>query len=483
MDLVRQLKEVVVSVLPIGLLALILSLLLGVMNGAEMTAFLISCLLVILGLTLFLTGVNVGLIPIGNRIGAALTRSRSLVIMLSAAILLGFIITVPEPDVRVLANQVVNVRPAIPMNVLIYAIAIGVGLFLSVSMARTVLGWPMKLLMFICYSVIFIVAYFNDDFFVSVAFDSGGATTGPLSVPFIMALGMGVAALRKHDEEAEFGYVAFASIGPVLAVLILGLVFGSGRMDGGTAAAAAAEHAGLGGLLLAKASDVGVSLLPLIIVSAVMQIFFLKMPRTEVLRVASGIVYAYIGIVIFFTGVEYSFSSVATELGMALIEKSPVLLYAVGFLFGLAVVLAEPAVMVLTEQVEEASGGRIQRRIMLATLALGVGLAVVLALIRTVHSLSIWTFLLPGYVLVMLAMIRTPGLFSAIAFDSGGVATGPMSSTFLLPFAIGAASGSASSALTASFGMIAMIAMMPILLTEILGLIYKARVRKAEGGK
>ena len=481
MNLLLKLREVIISVLPIGLLALVLSVFLGVMDASELAAFLLSCFLVIIGLTLFLTGVDVGLIPMGNRIGAALTKSRSLAVMLLASILLGFIITVPEPDVQVLASQVVGVNPSIPMNVLVFAIAAGVGLFFALSIARTVLGWSMKRVVFICYIIIFAIAAFNQDFFVSVAFDSGGATTGPLSVPFIMALGMGVAALRKHDAEAEFGYVAFASIGPVIAVLILGLAFGSGRI-GSVADAGVEEAAGLGQLLMMKAADVGISLLPLLIVCALMQLFFLRMPPAEALRVTVGIIYSYIGIVIFFTGVEYSFSSVAMELGGALMARSPLLLYGTGFLFGLAVVLAEPAVMVLTEQVEEVSDGRIPKRVMLATLALGVGLAVVLALIRTVHSLSIWTFLLPGYVLIMISMIRTPGLFSAIAFDSGGVATGPMSSTFLLPLAIGAASGSSASTLSASFGMIAMIAMMPILLTEILGIIYQGRARKAEEG-
>ena len=292
-----------------------------------------------------------------------------------------------------------------------------------------------------------------------------------------MAVGMGVAALRKHDAESEFGYVALSSIGPVCAVLILGLVF-KGDTAAGTAESAEAALT-LGALMLTKFREVGISLMPLIAVCVVMQIFVLKMPRTETIRMAFGIAYAYLGIVIFFTGVEYSFSDVASQLGSALSAISPMLLYAVGFLMGLAVVLAEPAVMVLTEQVEEVSSGRISKKAMLFTLALGVGCAVVLALIRTVHSLSIWTFLLPGYALIMLMMIKTPGLFSAIGFDSGGVATGPMSSTFLLPFAIGASSSGAS--LSASFGMIAMIAMMPILLIEVLGVVYQRTLDKKGG--
>ena len=463
--------------LPIVVLASLSSLLLGVMDASELCRFLFSSVLVIIGLTLFLSGVDVGLLPIGNRIGSALTRTRSLAIMLSVAVVLGIIITIPEPDVQVLAEQVRRANPAVDQTVLVWAIAIGVGIFLSVSLARTVLHWPMKIVLFISYAVIFSIAAFNEDFFVSVAFDSGGATTGPLSVPFIMAVGMGVAALRKHDAESEFGYVALSSIGPVCAVLILGLVF-KGDAAAGTAGSAEAALT-LGALMLTKFREVGISLMPLIAVCVVMQIFVLKMPRTETIRMAFGIAYAYLGIVIFFTGVEYSFSDVASQLGSALSAISPMLLYAVGFLMGLAVVLAEPAVMVLTEQVEEVSSGRISKKAMLFTLALGVGCAVVLALIRTVHSLSIWTFLLPGYALIMLMMIKTPGLFSAIGFDSGGVATGPMSSTFLLPFAIGASSSGAS--LSASFGMIAMIAMMPILLIEVLGVVYQRTLDKKGG--
>ncbi len=481
MDILKQLKEVTISVLPIGAFASLLSLLTGVMSGMEFMRFMLSCVLVILGLTIFLTGVEIGITPMGSRIGSALTKSRSLVLMLIAALVLGFIITMPEPDVQVLASQVNAIAPGIPVKALIYSIALGVGVFFAISLARTVLSLNTKIIIAISYAAIFAAAFLNDDFFVSVAFDSGGATTGPLSVPFIMALGVGVANMKKHSDEAEFGYVALSSIGPILSVLLLGIFFSSGS---GTAAAEAAEEAvRFWPLLGEKFREVGISLLPLVAVCILMQILVLKMPHTEAIREFTGIIYSYIGIVIFFTGVEYSFSDVAEELGSALISINPLLLYASGFVFGLCVVLAEPAVMVLTGQVEDASSGRIPRRVMLTTLALGVGLAVVMALIRTVHALSIWTFILPGYAMIMILMIRTPGLFSAIAFDSGGVATGPMSSAFLLPLAIGAASGSAASSLAASFGMIAMIAMMPILLIEVLGIIYQARMRKAERGK
>ena len=479
MDILKQLKEVTISVLPIAVFASVLSLLLGVMDGGEFRMFIVSCVFVIAGLTIFLTGADVGLLPMGTRIGTTLTKSRSLPILLAVAAILGFIITVPEPDVQVLASQVNQISNDIPIPVFICAIAVGVGIFLALSLARTILSLPLKVILLIGYIVIFSCAFFCDGFFVSVAFDSGGATTGPLSVPFIMAIGMGVASMRKHSEESEFGYVAMASIGPVLAVLILGIIFGSGGSMPDTAETSADIK--LLTLFGEKLSGVGMSFFPLLIVCILMQIFFIKMPHTQAIRVFVGIFYSFVGLVIFFTGVEYSFSDVAKELGVALADH-PVLLYSSGFIFGLCVVLAEPAVIVLTGQVEEISGGHIRKPIMLAALCLGVGLAVVLALIRTVYSLPILLFLVPGYILIMVSMIWTPGLFSAIAFDSGGVATGPMSSTFLLPLAIGAASGTASASLASSFGMIAMIAMMPILLIEILGIVYKARLRKAERG-
>ena len=474
MNLLKQLKEVTLSVLPTGVLALVLSFALGVMDTHEMISFIFSCVLVIAGLTLFLSGVDTGLLPIGNRIGSAMTKSRSLVIMLACAMVLGVIITVPEPDVQVLASQVTSVNPDISSTMLVIFIAAGVGLMLALSLARTVLGWKIKVLMGICYALVFAIAFFNEEFFVSVAFDSGGATTGPLSVPFIMALGMGVATLRKHDDEAEFGYVALSSTGPVMAVLIFGLIYGSGTISS-TSAAAEAEIS-LVSLFVEKLSSTGLSLLPLIIVCIIAQVLFIRMPRMEAIRTAFGILYAYIGIVIFFTGVEYSFSSVARQLGQALISLNPALLCLCGFFFGLCVVLAEPAVFVLTAQVEEASNGRIPRRVMLASLALGVGLAVVLSLVRTVYGFSIWWLLVPGYVLIMIAMVRTPALFSAIAFDSGGVATGPMSSTFLLPFAMGAAGSSA----IASFGVIAMVAMMPVLVVELIGIFFHHQEEKAQ---
>ena len=477
MGFLKQLKETSVSVLPIALIAAVAGLCLNVFStdGVSFVEFVFSVVLVILGLTIFLLGVDVGLIPVGNQIGSKVTQKRNVLLLLLTGFFLGAIITVAEPDVQVLAKQVNEINSEISVFLLTFMIWIGVGLFVAISFLRSIMNWSLKVTLSISVIVLFIVASFNREFFVSVAFDAGGATTGPMAVPFIMALGLGISKSKSDSNDSSFGYTGLASIGPVLFVLILGRIY-RGHLN--TELSIAVESETNIALFISVVKEVSIALLPLIIICILMQVFVIKLPRTEAMREFSGIIYSYLGIVIFFTGVEFSFSDVAKELGVALADH-PVLLYSSGFIFGLCVVLAEPAVIVLTGQVEEISGGHIRKPIMLAALCLGVGLAVVLALIRTVYSLPILLFLVPGYILIMVSMIWTPGLFSAIAFDSGGVATGPMSSTFLLPLAIGAASGTASASLASSFGMIAMIAMMPILLIEILGIVYKARLRKA----
>ncbi len=481
MDAIKQLKEVSLSVLPIALISSVLALVLGVVDVTGLLWFLFSCVVVIIGLTLFLLGVNIGLLPIGNKIGSAITKSRSLLVIILVSLLLGFVITVAEPDVQVLAGHVTEVNPLLNTQVLVYAIGIGVAIFLTISLLRTILHLPLKVVIFISYLLVFALAAFIDEFFVSVAFDSGGATTGPMSVPFIMALGMGVASSRKKDEEGEFGYVALSSVGPICAVLVLGLIYGTSSSTA-VAASEASNHA-FWALLGSKFSSVGMSLSPLLIVCVIAQFGFLHLPKHQTIKIAMGILYSYIGLVLFSFGVDFTFSSIANDLGAALASYSPISLVLCGALFGACVVLAEPAIWVLTEQVEEVSVGHIRRRVMLIALSLGVSVAVVLGLLRTIFNLSIWYFLLPGYAIILLVMWKTPKLFSAIAFDSGGVATGPMSSTFLLPYAIGAASVSSSNGNAASFGLIALIAMMPIICISVLGLIYDVRLKREERRK
>ena len=480
MGLLKQLKETAVSVLPIALIAAIAGLSLNVFStdGVSFVEFIFSVALVIIGLTVFLLGVDIGLIPVGNQIGAKVTQKKSIGLLLITGFFLGAIITIAEPDVQVLANQVHEINSDISVTTLTLMISIGVGLFVAISFLRSILNLSLKVTLCLSVVLLFAVASFVDEFFVSVAFDAGGATTGPMAVPFIMALGLGISKSKADGEESSFGYAGLASIGPVLFVLILGFIF---RGNLNTSISSVEDEVTNIARLLLVIKEVSVALLPLLIICILMQAFVMKMPLYQAIRMFVGILYTYIGLILFLFSVNCFFMPTARAIGEALSIASKPGLCVTAMLLGASVVLAEPAIWVLTKEVEETTEGHIKRNIMFVAMCIGVACALLLAMLRIIFSLSIWAFILPGYILVILLMIKSPTLFVGIAFDSGGVATGPMSSTFLLPFAIGAASGLGADIATASFGMIGLIAMTPILCIEILGIIYQRALNKKEG--
>ena len=469
------------------LIVLALSLTIAPIEGALLAKFLIGGILIILGLSLFLLGTDIGILPVGQDVGSALVHRRSLPTMLAVGFLVGFIITVAEPDVQVLANQVARVDASIPRNLLIVMIGLGVGFFVSVSFGRIILGLSYRWLLLGFYAAVFLLAALTDPAYVAVAFDAGGATTGPMTVPFIMALGVGVAAVRRGaDAEGDsFGLVGLASIGPIMAVLVMGII-NKGRV---AEVPAAAEAAGgsfgvLGDFLhLAPetAAEAARALGPLAAMFLAFQLLLLRMPPHRVARMAAGLLYSFVGLVLFLVGVNGGFLPAGAAIGARIgaMEGNWVLV-PIGLVFGAVVVLAEPAVWVLNNQVEEVSGGAIKKEAMLASLSLGVAAAVGIAMLRVVTGVSIWWFLVPGYALALALTFFCPPLFTAIAFDSGGVASGPMSSTFILAFTLGASSAAGGDPLSDAFGVIAMIAMTPLIMIQILGLVFSFEEKKAK---
>ncbi len=476
MDFFKQMKEVAMSVLPIVLIATILGWIFSVFTPSLYLQFLFSAFLVVIGLTLFLLGVNVGFLPVGNHLGSMITQKRSVLLLIASGLGLGVLITLAEPDVKVLSDQVASMNSGVSSSFLVFVIALGVGIFMAISYVRALTRFSLKITMFIGVALMFFVASFVPEFFVSVGFDAGGATTGPMAVPFIMALGMGVASSHGHNEEDSFGFTGIASVGPVLAVLVFGAF-----MNGGSAISVSeSETHSMLALFGEVALSVTKSMLPLVVICILVQILFMKLPSIRATRMYMGILYSFVGIILFLFAVESSFMSVARSLGQAIALSSPNALIPIGLILGSCVVLAEPAIWVLTEQVEDVSEGKIKRFVLLAFIAIGVACAVMLSMIRIINGTSIWYFLLPGYGLILILLPFVPTLFVGIGFDSGGVATGPMSSTFLLPFVSGAASVLASDPSSMAFGMIGLIAMMPILAIEILGLFFSLSMKKAQ---
>ena len=476
MILLEKLKEAATSVIPVMGLVWLLHCTAAPL-GDELARFLAGGALLILGLAVFLLGAEIGVVPVGQRAGSALTSRRNLGLLLGAGFVIGFFITVAEPDVHVLAQQVSAADPGISRLMLVGMMAFGVGLFVAVALWRIVFQVPLRLLLLVFYGLVFACAAFVSPAFLGVAFDAGGATTGPMTVPFIMALGVGVAAVRGHaGRNDSFGLIGLASIGPVLSILILGFLH-----KGGGAAAPAAAEAGESGLFwhfLAlvpeTALEVGMALAPLAALFAAFRIFLLKkMTTTRLVRVIMGLIYTFLGLVCFFVGVKGGFIPAGALLGkIVAVSHAAWFLAATGVALGALAVLAEPAVWVLTAQVEEVSGGSIPSRVILITLCIGVALAVGLAMLRVAGGLSLWFFLLPGYALALGLTLVCPPMFTAIAFDSGGVASGPMASTFILAFALGASGGLGGNPATDAFGVIALIAMTPLIAIQALGIIY-----------
>ena len=499
MNILNKLKETAVSVLPLMAVVLLLGFTIIPLEKLLLLRFVLGGLLLIIGLTVFLLGVDLGIQPMGERSGAALTKRRSLPLLLSAAFVIGFIVTAAEPDIQVFGDQVREVFPLVNKLSFTFVIAAGVGLFITIGLLRSVLNLSLKLTLFISYSLLFALALFCPAGFMGIAFDSGGATTGPMTVPFIMALGLGVSLVRDDDKNC-FGLTGICSVGPVMAVLLYSLIISDSVVSAATVDRTAetisgqihavsqvssqiSQIASFHSIITAVIKDSLISIIPLFVLFMIFQFTLLKMTLRQVIRIIIGFVYAFIGLSIFLAGVNSGFMQTGAALGQslgALVTAKGGWWYAVLILTGLAlgaiIVCAEPAVWVLCEQVEAVSGGTIKRKMLLIFLSVGTAVAVSLSLWRSVTGFDLKWILIPGYILAMLLLIFCPSLFSGIAFDSGGVASGPLTSSFILSFTLGAAD--TTSGVSDLFGVIALVAMMPLIAIQLMGIIYKAKQTK-----
>ncbi|MBQ1251942.1 MAG: DUF1538 domain-containing protein [Firmicutes bacterium] len=456
------------------------------MSTDLMLAFIIGTAMLILGLGLFTFGAENSMTLIGNHIGAKLTKSRNLLLILSVSFLLGVIITIAEPDLQVLARNV----PHIDSWVLIFTVAVGVGMFLMISMLRILFSIPFRWILLFFYVIVFTLAAFSDPDYLSVAFDSGGVTTGPMTVPFIMALGVGVASIRsdKNAEADSFGLVALCSIGPILAVLLLGFFYPGETAELTAAAAVSYENTvelGFGYLhaIPEYMYEVTIALAPIVIFFLLFNALSLKLTKTTFRQIIHGLGYTFVGLVLFLTGVNVGFSSLGVMLGSGLVDGwTKFLMIPIVMLMGWFIVTAEPAIHVLTKQVEEVSAGAVSGKALRISLSIAIACAMGLAVIRVFTGLHIFWFVIPGYLVSLALTFFVPPIFTSIAFDSGGVASGPMTATFMLPFAMGACEAAGGNILTDAFGLVALVAMMPLITIQIMGLIYvvkSSRVEKA----
>lgn len=484
--LFEKLKESIMAVLPITVIVLILCCFFPIPLWTVI-AFIVGAIMLILGLSFFNLGADSSMMKLGEQIGSYVTKKKNIWILIGVTAAIGLIITIAEPDLMVLAEQL---STTIPKMVLILVVAAGVGIFLSLALLRIVLQINLNVILFIMYFIVFLVATFVPSEFIAVAFDSGGVTTGPMTVPFILALGLGVAGARgsNSSKDDSFGLVSFCSVGPVLMVLILGLIYNN--------PSAASSHTIVFDSastfsnyfftqLLATFGEIAVALLPIVGCVIVFDIILIKDSKKNIIKIFIGLIYTYIGLVLFLAGAHIGFMPVANLLGQTIAATNlKYILIPLGMLMAFFVVMAEPAVAVLNKQVEELTSGAISRKVMLLSLAIGVAVSVGLSMTRVIFDYSIWYILIPGYLIAIGLMFFVPKIFTAIAFDSGGVASGPLTATFLLPLASGACeviyAGSeeyTTKMLTNGFGVVALVAMTPLIVIQIVGLVYTIKVK------
>ena len=480
-----KLREALSATLPIVGIVYLLCFTIAPIPSSLLMTFTIGAALLIAGTALFSLGAETAMQPIGSKAGAEMTRSHKLWLVVLGSFVLGAIITISEPDLQVLANQV----PAIPNGVLIGVVAVGVGLFLVVAMLRILFAVRLSWLLIGCYVLVFALAALAPQDFLAVSFDAGGVTTGPMTVPFIMALGIGVSSIRS-DQRAEgdsFGLVALSSVGPILAVLLLGLFFpGEGAYQPVVMPEVDLSRQLIWVFVTALphyAKEVGMALAPIAVFFLLFHFFRLKLDRRPFVKILVGLGYTYVGLVLFLTGVNAGFMPVGYYLGNLIGGmRANWILIPLAMVIGWFIINAEPAVAVLNRQVEEITAGSIPARAMRLALAIGMALSLALAMVRVLTGLPILYILVPGYAIALGLSFFVPEVFTSIAFDSGGVASGPMTATFLLPFAMGAceAIGGPDRVVTDAFGVVAMVAMTPLITIQVLGLYYRIRTERAE---
>lgn len=475
----NKLTETLKAVLPILIIVLFLCFSIAPIPPSILMTFLIGAVLLIVGMLLFNVGVELSMTPIGERVGSIITKSKKISVVVLITFIMGFVITISEPDLQVLAQQV----PSIPNLVLILAVAFGVAVFLVIAVLRMLLGIPLSRLLLVFYAAIFVLVFLVPGDFLAISFDSGGVTTGPMTVPFIMAFGIGIAAIRsdKHAADDSFGLVSMCSIGPILAVLVLGMIYKPESTEQVSEAIPIIDNTvDLWKLFAVEfpvyIKEMALSILPIVVFFGIFQLISRDINKRALIKIAIGLIYTYIGLVLFLTGVNVGFMPAGNYLGQTIAGLSfSWIIVPIGMIIGYFIVLAEPAVFVLTKQVEEMTSGSISAKAMGTSLSIGVSLSVGLAMIRVLTGISILWLLIPGYLIALVLTFFVPKIFTAIAFDSGGVASGPMTATFLLPFAMGACEALGGNIITDAFGIVAMVAMTPLITIQIMGLIFKVK--------
>lgn len=482
-NLSEKIKEALLSVLPITLIVLLLSLTICPLPNDIFISFFTGAIFMVIGIGLFSLGAETSMTKMGAFIGTKLTASRKILIMLLISFVMGILITASEPDLQVLAGYT-----PIDTNTFVIAVSLGVGIMLAVAVMQIIFGIKIKYILLVSYGIILILSFFVDPAFLPVAFDAGGVTTGALSVPFIMSIGAGISAIatQKSDEDNSFGLMAVCSTGPIIVVMLMGLIMGIDNTNYTPNTLLSFNDSKQMGQTFLHALptyiyDVTKGLFPILIFFYIFQFIVGKLNKNELAKISVGALYTFVGIVLFLTGVNVGFMPVGSYIGHSLASKDiSWIVIPVGALLGYFITSAEPAVQVLEKQAEAATSGMIPPRLLSKTMAIGIAVSSSIAMARSLYGIPMLPIVIAGYLLAVSLSFFVPGVFTAIAFDAGGVASGAMTATFLLPMSVGVCEAAGGNIMTDAFGVIALVAMTPAIAIQILGLIYKTKLQHSK---
>ena len=493
MKLLRTIKDTFISTIPL-LVIIAICLIVSPLDSTEnYLKILVGYLSVIVGISLFIVGLDSSILPIGHMMGSAFSKYSNLIFILSFGFIFGLVSTLAEPAISVLARQIHGVLPIINSTLFIWITATGIGIGVAIALVRMVKNINIKWVFAILYIIVFILVAFSPEEFISIAFDGSGATTGDVSVPFILALGIGISAIfsKTKTNDDSFGIVGIASVGPIITVLLYGIIVKAS--NGGVIPKpndfVIEMSGGLGGIILGNLLDVALAVFPIVLIAIPFLIFLIKLPKKQILKLIFGVIPVYLGLLVFLSGIDYGFGFVGQYIGKIFINEnstliSAILLLVVGFFLGFAITISEPAIVVLGNQIEDLTNGHIKGVTIKLTLAIGIGFASLLAILKILTQINILYFLIPLYVIALVLMIFTPKLFVGLAFDSGGVTGGALTSAFLTPLTLSIAqsvaelSGTTMSVLVNGFGIISFISVTPIIAIQALGIIYNAKAKK-----
>lgn len=471
-SLKKTFKETLIAVLPICFIVILTSIIFKV-DTSIINSFIFSTALLIIGITLFTFGADISMMSIGEKLGNKLITSKRVILILLTTFIIGIFITLAEPDLRVLATQITS----IPSTKLILFVSIGVGLFLTIAASKILFKLSLNAILIISYTLLFILAIFVPQNFIPISFDSSGVTTGPISAPFILALGIGLASLRtdKNSKNDKFGLIGLCSIGPKLMVLLLGIFFvGTNNFD----QSIYTNNMSFLNEFTKCLKEVLISLSPIIAIFILFKLFTTSFNKRQTKKVVVGFIATLLGLCLFLTGVNFGFMTEGFTLGQNFINYNhQKIIIPFVMIIGFLVVFAEPAIKILTNEVEKVTEGSISNSLMKITISVGVSIAIMISVIRIFTGISILYILIPGYVIAMLLTFITPKIFTAIAFDAGGSVCGPLTATFILPLIIGVCLAFGGNIYTDAFGLIALIAMSPLITVQILGTIFKIKTK------